>query len=503
MLVVAATNSSWRPCRASLSVGRSKCSSVIDDKDRLLLAGGSSSKSGEIIRWTNVGPCSIKTSVPGVKGYSNTATGGSMVFMRGSKKLYQIFRNDCNGHDDLYVASIDHNGLLSNKPNLWSNLIQCFFQNFWTHQVPLEVRDAALTSDGERYIYAVGGFIPRNSSGYKESWLKSTINNMLHINQEQVSGAVRMLDTQESARPFWREVPNLPLGRRDVASVVCGTYLYVIGGRGRDGKAMSSVVRFNVSSFSSPVQPTSLCSSNNLTWEEMAPLEAGPRYGMAAVALYGQYIVVAGGHGLSKRLKTVECYNCATNQWFKLPNMRNARMNCSLSFRKKSNQLIVAGGTSGWGIVPLETLETLEVRVQEVEHTSNRNNCSDSSMLQERMPHATTTQATSAPMMLMPPPTVPVAHATENARSTEMNPPILPSAPKEDEVYDGVSALSALTPPPAATPSALDRSCPVCLDRPKAIAFLCGHQACLECSPLLNECHSCRRLIEGRIRLFD
>eukprot|EP00966_Prymnesium_polylepis_P125091 2892817-Prymnesium_polylepis.1 len=47
-----------------------------------------------------------------------------------------------------------------------------------------------------------------------------------------------------------------------------------------------------------------------------------------------------------------------------------------------------------------------------------------------------------------------------------------------------------------------ERNCAVCLDRPKKVAFGCGHQACEECAPRQTQCHTCRARIKQRINLF-
>ncbi|XP_077510591.1 E3 ubiquitin-protein ligase MIB2-like [Amblyomma americanum] len=45
-------------------------------------------------------------------------------------------------------------------------------------------------------------------------------------------------------------------------------------------------------------------------------------------------------------------------------------------------------------------------------------------------------------------------------------------------------------------------TCGICVDRPRDIAFLCGHGACSVCSENLYLCHMCRRPIERKIALY-
>lgn len=46
------------------------------------------------------------------------------------------------------------------------------------------------------------------------------------------------------------------------------------------------------------------------------------------------------------------------------------------------------------------------------------------------------------------------------------------------------------------------QSCPVCLTRPRDMAFGCGHQTCRECSTNLRTCPLCRQAITTRLRLY-
>ena len=44
--------------------------------------------------------------------------------------------------------------------------------------------------------------------------------------------------------------------------------------------------------------------------------------------------------------------------------------------------------------------------------------------------------------------------------------------------------------------------CAICYERPKEIAFQCGHQSCTACSASISSCHTCRARILQRIRLY-
>ena len=51
-------------------------------------------------------------------------------------------------------------------------------------------------------------------------------------------------------------------------------------------------------------------------------------------------------------------------------------------------------------------------------------------------------------------------------------------------------------------PGEPDSMCPVCMATKKEVAFGCGHQACATCAEQLQHCHSCRKRIDQKIKLF-
>lgn len=47
-----------------------------------------------------------------------------------------------------------------------------------------------------------------------------------------------------------------------------------------------------------------------------------------------------------------------------------------------------------------------------------------------------------------------------------------------------------------------DSICPICFERPRNMAFTCGHLCCEPCSKSLSECHMCRKSISKKIKLY-
>ncbi|XP_014786080.1 E3 ubiquitin-protein ligase MIB2 [Octopus bimaculoides] len=45
-------------------------------------------------------------------------------------------------------------------------------------------------------------------------------------------------------------------------------------------------------------------------------------------------------------------------------------------------------------------------------------------------------------------------------------------------------------------------TCPICMDRPRNMAFECGHTVCKECGESLKECHMCSKPIQKKLNLY-
>lgn len=45
--------------------------------------------------------------------------------------------------------------------------------------------------------------------------------------------------------------------------------------------------------------------------------------------------------------------------------------------------------------------------------------------------------------------------------------------------------------------------CAICLEKPRNVAFMCGHGTCAECSSSLEVCPMCRKPIDKKITLFN
>ena len=45
--------------------------------------------------------------------------------------------------------------------------------------------------------------------------------------------------------------------------------------------------------------------------------------------------------------------------------------------------------------------------------------------------------------------------------------------------------------------------CSICMERPRNMAFLCGHTVCSDCGDELKVCHMCRKPIHKKIQLYS
>ncbi|TVU51617.1 hypothetical protein EJB05_03057 [Eragrostis curvula] len=78
----------------------------------------------------------------------------------------------------------------------------------------------------------------------------------------------------------------------------------------------------------------------------------------------------------------------------------------------------------------------------------------------------------------------------------------VPSRPREEPTVDSTITASVTSPPAADTRVSEPQMCPVCLSKPRDMAFGCGHQTCSECGPQVEDCPICRRPIDTRVKLY-
>ena len=320
-----------------------------------------------------------------------------------------------------------------------------------------------------------------------------------------------------------------------------------MGGQDGKGKTLASVERLNLS----------LLASSDCCWEPCANLKH-PRHQFAVTATSTGIIVVAGGcNDTEGRLSTVECFlhtQQNDQEWTPLPSLQTPRMGGSLSIL--NNRIFVAGGTKTpgpfWGTGNLETIETLDILASVVSQPVNTTITTTTTapttppvahaqllVDEEEDTHGfipVVNAPSTAPTHWHQPVSVasiPVAHAhadvnhqqeqqaqQQSSSSSSLTTP-LPTAipPPQDKTQAQLQTHSQLDalPPPILPPQAKaavtqqeqversedDMSCAVCLERKKQVAFFCGHQVCLVCSPSLQHCHICRKQIQGRIQLYD
>lgn len=78
----------------------------------------------------------------------------------------------------------------------------------------------------------------------------------------------------------------------------------------------------------------------------------------------------------------------------------------------------------------------------------------------------------------------------------------MPSHPRDEAPVDSAITASVTSPPSVDARAAEPQLCPVCLSKPRDMAFGCGHQTCAECGPQVEHCPICRRPIDTRVKLY-
>lgn len=382
--------------------------------------------------------------------------------VQNDRYVYVVFRHDSSKAtvDELYVGDL-------NQVESWLwGAINMLFTQFWKPLSVVADQGAAVARVSNHELVFVGGYRTHVDSG----WFSSQ-------KRQVPSSTVIKFDVK---RKLWvNSVPDLREPRQDHQAVRVGDYLYVMGGRRDKKKSLGSVERVSLST---------------LDWEDVPPMKC-PRdcFGATVLGLEERkFIVVAGGCRNGNRIKNVEYLDCQNvyDGWKSLPELSVARSHASLGVLD-GQVLTIAGGFSGFGIVPMDNVEVLRVRMEYVPSIQAHTGVSEvvpvAMPVNESIAAVPLAAAVVEPLPAFNPVTT---NASEMARPVFQDEETMvpqPSAPLDEEK-------------PIATSH--DNTCAVCMDRPKQIAFLCGHQACEQCSPLFTECHTCRTPIEGRIRLY-
>ncbi len=134
------------------------------------------------------------------------------------------------------------------------------------------------------------------------------------------NGSVYLDDCEilsSTSNDSWRLLEAvMPFAMYGASGVSHGRFLYVIGGRSRNGSYVdrSNVLRYDTESVG--------------RWEEMTPLKT-KRYGAASVVRQtdeGNATIVVCGGGNPSILSSCESYDISTNSWATFPSMRRPRL---------------------------------------------------------------------------------------------------------------------------------------------------------------------------------
>ena len=146
------------------------------------------------------------------------------------------------------------------------------------------------------------------------------------------SGFIYDERTKQST-PLPNDIPNSLSGFSSVANE---RYLYVIGGRGADCRAVNTLYRLSLETYQ---------------WTTMAPM--GTARCACAGVLLGDHLYIFGGINRSGTLASAERYSIVGNTWEDLPDMAAARRyHCAVAAMR--NKIYIMGG----GPLVIEVFDT-------------------------------------------------------------------------------------------------------------------------------------------------
>jgi len=251
---------------------------------------------------------------------------------------------------------------------------------FWQPITEMEQCGSSLTGTtiGQfQYLFATGGYTTLLSKPkfYQVFSEKERVACAAHVFKVPVHQEMAM-ETEEEC--YWQRLPDMNVRRKNLQTVIVQHYLYAIGGQDETGSPVALVERLDLSLALSAI-------NNNdkdiiPAWEPVASM-SHPRHSFSATVIpESGIIVVAGGHGPSGRLNTVEYLSVAStddssgyssgaaDEWKPLPNLQTPRTGASLCcVKNNSSKLVIAGGTETTkgvlfeGSGPLGSIETLDI----------------------------------------------------------------------------------------------------------------------------------------------
>lgn len=485
------TADNWRPSSVlKLSKGRAPCSAITKD-DRILVIGPSAFDNGDPGELVSI--LQERDQVPRLPSGRSSHVG----FTLHDNYLYMVSpqANAATASTDwvLYKSDLD-----AHLESTLTRVVNFFFSSFWKPVNTLPYTGMVLipiTRHNRRpSVLAIGGW--HNVQSTRSSgWFGST-------STTTTATPLACVQELDLATQRWTPLPDLLTARRDHAVVEIGGCVVVLGGKDASDKSLALVEQLD-------------CASTSGTWRNLPPLSiARHNFG---VTVAGSCIVVAGGFRNSARLVSVEYldWHDLDAGWRRLPDLPSARSDCGICFYE--SMLVVTGGYTGFGLLALDTTETLQVTPD-----TGFTPAASVVVAGEVLEVGTSEIASASVLEVFPPPATDLASAVPMPMGSlatpafpdALPPPFLPqpSAPMAEyepsapmaEYEDNTNDTSMLyhTEESQAGKADGDNSCPVCMDKPKQIAFYCGHQACVDCAPLFQECHTCRLPIEGRIRLY-
>ncbi|XP_028395764.1 kelch-like protein diablo [Dendronephthya gigantea] len=283
------------------------------DKENIVVAGGRWVNSVEMFNWRQR-TWSLLQSMPKVRYgatsfiYNNhmTIAGG---YCGGSGIVDDMIRMNIDPNPDLWTHWSDCPVKLPDK-------LRCHSSVLYNDQLIISGGDNGNgSSDLIRAVQLVPPYTVKTLSRMPEPRQRHSMeifdDNLLIVGGRTTGGCKDNLSSvvlYDIKRNGLKQLSPLPYEVSDMATVRWGDNIVVIGGEDKHGKALDTVIIYNVNTEQSHMLPSMRCK----------------RRGCTAVVIENN-IVVLGGFGERREVKSVEGFNFERYSWEELPEMSEAR----------------------------------------------------------------------------------------------------------------------------------------------------------------------------------
>ena len=154
----------------------------------------------------------------------------------------------------------------------------------------------------------------------------------------------------------WSTAANLPHPYGLASAIICGDWLYMLGGSDKIGNARKSVLTCSLTkllqSLSERLVWSKFTRSSDSVWSRIADV---PVYYSTCAAINGELVAVGGQDEERKTTAAVCRYNTTSDSWDRICNMPAARYNCLVAVLPTNEMIVVGGDTAQSNIISAYT----------------------------------------------------------------------------------------------------------------------------------------------------